>query len=132
MKLFKKCFIAFDYMFFRIAKAYYRWDGKQGITAIFTISLFYCSLLFIPLITYTRAFYGKSFLIYNESFIKPFLIILPLIILIFNTLRYWGKFDQLNEKYKNENLKSKKLKGILIIVTLSLPWIVGFIGAFCL
>ena len=127
MRLIQKFIIVLDYIFYLTAKAYYRWDKKDAVTAVFVIAIFLCSLIILPAILFTRIYFGKSFLIENESTAKSISIIIALIILIISFFRYRKRFDILNEKYKNENIRSKKIRGVLVICILLLPWLIFFI-----
>jgi len=120
---------AVDYMFYRIAKAYYKWDSQEAITAIFTISIFYCFLICFPAVLITRYYFGRSFLTENANIAKPILIIVALFFLLLNFFRYRGKFDILSDKYKNETVRKRTLKGILVLLALLVPIIVFILGS---
>ena len=116
-------------MFYRIAKAYYKWDNKETITAIFLISFFYCFLICFPAIMIAGHIYGRSFLTKNESIAKPILIAVALFVLLLNFIRYRGKFDILSERFKNESLRERTYKGILVVLALIVPIIVFILDA---
>jgi hypothetical protein len=129
MDIFKRIVRACDYMYYRIAKAYFKWDGKDGITAIFTISFFYCFLTCLPGILIARYFFGQSFLVQYGSIAKLSLIVLALVFLILNFMRYRGKFDILENIYKNEDSRSKTWKGIFVVLALVTPLLAFIFGA---
>jgi hypothetical protein len=130
---FTKMFIrAIDYMYYRIAKAYHKWDGKEGSTAIFTISLFYCFITCLPVMLLLRLLGGRLFFREIGDIAKPTFVIIAILIFVLNFIKYRRKYEILNEIYKNENTKIKSIKGVLVVLVLVLPLLTFIIVAVCI
>jgi len=123
MKILNLIFNGLDYMFYRVAKTYYKWDRKSKITAYFSISLF-LSLLFIVT---SIAIMGKPFLQKHINEIKIIAICLQLLMLLLVYIRYKDKFEILNEKYRMESNNIRTFKGILVVLALIFPFILMII-----
>jgi hypothetical protein len=62
MKMLKYLLNAIDYMYFRIAKTYFKEDGKGASTALLGISLFLAALILAPILVIIGNLYGDFFI----------------------------------------------------------------------
>jgi len=104
-------------MFYRVAKAYYKWDGKNTITAYFITSLFLNTIICCPILLLIN----KDYLIKYDHKIKIFLIAFELITLTFISIRYWESYEKLREKFKIETEFKRKIKGTIVVLALIFP-----------
>ncbi len=114
MKLFK----FYDYIFFRLSSFYAKQHGNENRFGSMVLLSFTQSSNFILI--------GSLILIIlNKSIKIPYLIIVLLSITffyIFNTIRYkyFVSFQDLYERWKNENVSERLKKGIYIMLFLFL------------
>lgn len=113
----------FDYIYYRLYTAYFRWDSKRGTTAICGVSMiqviipadifFLISYPFSD--DYQMRIYGK----YITYSLAGVFFILTLI----NERRYKGQIEKLRARWDSEDPKQRFLKGALVLGALTLPWI---------
>jgi hypothetical protein len=123
---------ALDYMYYRVAKAYMKWDGKHAITSLLSISLFLYGLVCFPIIIVLIKMLGKPFFYENLQMTKTIIVILIFLFLGLVYLRYGNSFDRLDEKYKTEGELAKKVNGFFVVFALLFPWLLLIIGAIVL
>jgi hypothetical protein len=118
----------FDYMFYRVAKAYKRWDGDNNTTAKnvigFAQGMIVCDLLLFPLIF----FYGRDQLPFSGS-IKIIAGVILLGSMFLSSRHYKNRYPALDEKWGNEESGHGFYKGLFVIIGLSLPLIAPILGA---
>ncbi|WP_223649912.1 hypothetical protein [Hymenobacter psoromatis] len=111
----------FNYVFYRIAKFYYKWDGSDSSTAIIAISgiqVLYVALLFSTLIrvNFTRHQINP----YSKSIeIVGFFSILILVYL--NSKKYEGLYNLLRNKWINETYTQGFFRGLGVWVIALFP-----------
>ena len=114
----------FDYCFYRMAKAYLRHDGKDGVTASLAVGfmqgLSIASIIVIPIV-----------LIYGVEFTKPYSkniayasMIINSIFMYKNFFYYKGKYDEFDALWANEDETDKFRHGFLVTLALASPMIV--------
>jgi amino acid transporter len=116
-----------DYLYYRFANAYYKWDGKSGITGIMAVALF-ISLLFIDIlgIIYFSTF-TYDFRIQNKETAKIVGVVVIGIVFFFSFRRYKNNFSIYDERWRNEDRNERFKKGILIVLLMILPIIIPII-----
>lgn len=113
----------FDYIFYRVSKAYLKWEGKAGIltgslavTMIQSFSIATISAIFIKLF-YTRdetSSYAKS-----ASWIA---IVIVLLISFWNQFVYSKeRYEKLLTHWQDEPETQKVQKGILVVIAMAIP-----------
>ncbi len=117
----------FSYMFYRITKAYFKWDGRQGFTAILAISMFQILIIGCSVILILRIFIDRSQLQNYSYLFKNVAVFLGFLLVIFNYRTYSKNYSRYKERWKNESKPLKYLKGILIILTLIFPWVLVYL-----
>lgn len=117
----------FDYMYYRLTKAFSKWDIGQGSTAIAFIAL--CQLMPIVdingLIIYALFDRAERTMIF--SYYKFIIIGLGIFLVIYNYKKYSGKYWALNKKWNDETKAKKIWNGIIIILAILLPILIPFI-----
>jgi len=110
-----------DYIYYRVTKAYMKWDGETGITGIMAVSLI-VSMLFIDLygvihLTFFFDNYGNQ---YKDAG-KPIVVVLMLLIILIFYIRYRKRYKELKRIWANETKKQKLSRGFLVILAILLP-----------
>lgn len=113
----------FFYVYYRITKAFYKWDGKEGFTAICTISIFQTLTISFILISILRLIVSLQGLFPHSKTIKIVGVALGAILLFYNYFFYSNKFNELDERWRNESNIRKWFLGIGIILLLILPFL---------
>jgi len=114
----------FNYMYYRITKAYFKWDGSTGITAIILLTLFQTMLICDVIIFIIRMFLHRSETI---GYTKMATIIgagLYILLCILNFSKYRNKYDEYKLRWEDEKTTMKIMKGILLVISLILPLII--------
>lgn len=112
----------FDYIYFRITQAYFKWDGRTGATAIIAITMVQTLILSDVSLFILRLFYSRNET-KNFIFIQWVALIISFVLLIYNYQKYSGKYNKLRFYWKDETRRVRIGKGFLVIVSLILPWI---------
>lgn len=113
----------FDYIFYRITKAYFKWDGRKGITSIIAIAMVKMVLMMI-LISLLFLMFFETEKISNILNTYKYVIVLPYLLFSILTFRkYSGKYNQFRKYWKDETREVRVFKGIGVILTLLVPWI---------
>lgn len=115
----------FDYIYYRLLQFYFKWDGRNGITAVIGVSMIQCLVLFDVILLVERFIYGKEQIISDQNAkIVAYLGVAGLFVLIaFNYFKYKNKFNSFKNRWKQESLRSRQLKGFAVLVCLILPWV---------
>ncbi|MFA6084451.1 hypothetical protein [Mucilaginibacter sp.] len=117
--------VIFDYIFYRIAKRFYKKDGIDAERALVILavihSLLVATILIIPY---------KLFISYNEFKIPKNILRIEcasifIICYIFNRYRYKGMYWSFSERWKDrESYNQYVLNGYLVIVSIFIPFII--------
>jgi hypothetical protein len=121
----------FDYIYYRINKVYYKWDGENGITALIGVSMIQCLVVFDIFLIGERFFYNKAQVAAkgDSKLIAYIAVTFFLILLIYNGFKYKNKYDEFKNHWIEETQSVRIKKGILVLVVLMMPWVVIFLAA---
>lgn len=113
----------FDYIYYRMTKFYFKWDGRTGITAIIGVSMIQ-SLVILDIFTIIlRRNYDRSV---TKNYVeegKWVTITILLSFIIFNYVKYNGKYNKYRSYWKDESYNANLIKGWLVVLSLILPWV---------
>ncbi len=112
----------FDYIYYRVTKVYFRWDGRTSATAIATVTMIQ-SLLIIDITVFIKRLFFEH---YKSTPSQILIILLALIIIglmIFNYRKYLDTYNKFRTHWKNESPLKKRLKGFLVIFSILMPWL---------
>lgn len=113
----------FDYIFYRVAEFYHKWDGENGITAI----LFVSTTQVLTVVCFMGIMYktvlDPEITAKFHSYNKVFVMVLLGSISIFNYFNFRNKLSDYRAYWKGEEKQIRALKGFLIIISFILPWI---------
>lgn len=121
----------FDYIFYRIAKYYYKKDGSDAFTAVILVSLIQNYLIIAIFAPILYQFYSVEETAPFAKLVGKLSIIPGLIILYLNYRRYKGKYPQLEERWRDKQTPlQRKILGILITMAVFAPLIFIIVAAF--
>lgn len=113
----------FDYIYFRVAKVYFKWDGEDGITAVFAVTLIQSLLFMCVLGTLYKTILSPEFTSKLHGYSKLISFVLVGLLSIYNYKKFKDKYYFYKSYWKNENKKVSNIKGLLVILTFIIPWI---------
>jgi hypothetical protein len=116
-----------DYMYYRIAKIYFKRDGKSDITALLSVSLFPTLMLLSIVMIIIKKLYGPSFITEHKTILSVISITLQFILLFLFYVRYKKIKDTLIIRWEREKEPDKTIKGVLVVFALLLPFILLFV-----
>lgn len=112
----------FDYIYYRITKAYYKWDGEPGYTSLIGISMIQLLLIMDFFVIILRLLYERNV---TKNFLlegKIVIIIIFIILNIYNYRKHKGTYKELIAYWKYEDKATRIKKGMLVLLTLIIPW----------
>jgi hypothetical protein len=123
MKLMK----VYDYIYYRLTKFYFKWDGEIGSTAIVGVSMIQTLLLADgALLIMKLALESEDYKPYSKGIATIIIAILVLFIIV-NYLRYNGSYNRLHRVWVNETNNIKLIRGLMVVVELILHWVPIFL-----
>ena len=120
----KKLMSFFDYIYYRLNKVYYKWDGENGSTAAIGVSMVQSMILGDFILLLIKVIFTKEqIMIFSEKFVF-FIGFTFICFVVYNYFfRYRNKLSYLNSCWTNETTKQREIRGILVVVSLIIPWI---------
>lgn len=113
----------FDYIYFRVAEVYFKWDGKNGVTAVFAVSLIQSLLFLCVLGTLYKTILSPEITSKLHGYSKWISFALVGFLSIYNYQKFKGKYFFYKSYWKDENKKVRRIKGLLVLLSLIIPWI---------
>jgi len=116
-----------DYIFYRVTKAYMKWDGESGMTGTFTVALI---ITFILLDVYAIIHFTIFFDTYGNQYKeigKPIVMGIMLTILVLCYIRYRKRYRILKKRWQNETKSQSFWRGVLVISVILLPRPTGYV-----
>ena len=110
--------VFFDYIYYRLAKLYFKTDGARSLTPLVLITLVQI-FIFIDIISLINFEVWLKFVSKERlSFAKWVYAIVYFLLLYLNYRRYKDKFEIFNERWNGESKRVKIIKGSLILLFL--------------
>jgi uncharacterized membrane protein len=113
----------FDYVYYRITKVYFKWDGRKGITSIVAIAMVQVVLVMIFLALLSLVFFTTEEISSAPNSCKYALIIPYLFFSVMAFRKFGEKYNQYRKYRKDETKGVRFFKGLGVILTLILPWV---------
>lgn len=110
-----------DYIYYRVTKAYMKWDGETGITGIISVSLIVLMLIIDLYGAIHLAFFFDTYGNQYKDAGKPIVVFLLFSILLIFYLRYRKRYGKLRSRWSNETKNQRLIRGILVIIAILLP-----------
>lgn len=113
-----------DYMYYRVAKFYFKWDGRNSITAVFAVSMFQVLIIADTILLAGRFFWDREITSPYARFIGYGGVLLLFIFSVFNFYKYKNRYHKLKSHWKEESSRRYIMGGILVVISLLFPWVV--------
>ncbi len=111
-------FKIFDYIFYRVTKAYFKIDGRTGATGVAAVSLMQILILLNLFFFVLKFKFGSTFIsIEYRRLISMIMGLVFTSIFIFNGIKYHKKFSTLKSRWGNENAFRQNFRSLLIIIS---------------
>ena len=114
----------FDYIYYRITKAYFKWDGRKGITSIIAIAMIQMVIFLIIVALLSLMFYNTKEISTAPNTVKYVLVLPYFLFSYFAFRKYRNKYNKYKIHWGNETKSVKVFKGIGVVFSLILPWLV--------
>jgi hypothetical protein len=111
----------FDYIYFRIAKFFFKRDGSDGVTAISIISLMQACIIVAIIVLILKLTSLFEIAIISGKALGCFSAIIAVALMRVNFLFYKKKYHFLRSKWINESINKKRINGILVIFGILAP-----------
>ena len=106
-----------------MAKLYFKWDGDFAIRALIGVTMIQLLVVLDGAIFIMRLFFERN-ITKDYIGIGKWLIALSFfVLLIYNQKKYKGKYLPLHHLWGDESKATKIRKGILVILSLVVPWL---------
>lgn len=110
-----------DYVYFRLQQFYFKWDGRNGITAVIGVSMIQVLTAADIVFCIIRLCYSRQEISPYSKILSSIFVIILLIVVIYNHYKYKNKYNSFKKRWKDESHRQRIIKGILVIVSLILP-----------
>ncbi|HEY0056437.1 MAG TPA: hypothetical protein VGB63_13870 [Pedobacter sp.] len=119
--------VVFDYIFYRVAKFFYKKDGIDAMRAFVILTVIQGLMLGAIMFSILRLKYDLSQTVEYKKLSGQIGMVIFVILLLCNYLRYKGKYWRFAERWKNiETEKQRKVRGVLVVLAILLPFFLVF------
>ncbi len=114
----------FDYIYYRITKTYFKWDGRTGGTAIVLITVMQVFFLFDVYVMLTRFAFDIRLMLrpYAQQIVYCAMAIF-IVIFFLNYRKYNGSYSKMKAYWNDESAKHYIINGFLVLLALVFPFI---------
>ncbi|HTJ51990.1 MAG TPA: hypothetical protein VL443_21160 [Cyclobacteriaceae bacterium] len=120
----------FDYIFYRVAKKYYKRDGRDAFTAVLVVSIIQIELLADLFIILTKFFVPPSATTEYIKYGRILGIVIAVVFLIINYFYFKGKYWIFSNQWKESETPSQHfMRGCLVILAIISPVIIFILFA---
>lgn len=116
----------FDYIFYRITKAYFKWDGRSGATGIAGVTMVQSFLLIDIFFFITKLLKVDNLTPYSKT-ITTVAAVLILGLFAFNFYKYRESYNKLRFLWKNESESKSTVGGVFVVFSILFPIILLYI-----
>ena len=114
--------IIFDYIFYRVAKFYYRRDGRLASTALISVTTTQVMPASAFIIFIQKCLYGRE-ITASYSKLGAYLFVVVLLLAMFlNHLRYKDKYFRLRERWEHETKAQQRIRGVAVVIAIVMSW----------
>ena len=114
--------VIFDYIFYRVAKAYFKRDGSSAITALISVSTVQCMLPSAFLLLLQKSFYSRESTHTYAKYEALFFVVCLLFALFLNHIKYKKMYFQLRDRWAGESNSDRVFRGIGVVLTIMFSW----------
>lgn len=111
-----------NYIYYRLTKAYMKWDGANGIVGIISIAMIETVILLNLCLFCLSFIYERSelkFLPFNLGYVS---LVVFFTIFALNYWRYHHSYEKYDLIWKEENKIQRRVRGVLVVVSIIFPW----------
>lgn len=113
--------VIFDYIYFRVAKYFFKKDGTSAQRAIAIVTVVQIFLIGTVLFALDRHLLKLGVSVDVAKYIG---VLIAGIILLLNHIRYKGKYFRYRERWLGREIpKGYKLKGYLVVIAIFIPFL---------
>jgi hypothetical protein len=113
----------FDYIYYRVTQTYFKWDGRNSITALLAVSMLQTLIIGDICILISRLFWHRNETAPYAKLIAYAGLAIFFVFVIVNFFKYKNKYHMLKSRWKSESPNERKLKGFLVVLSLVIPWV---------
>ena len=113
----------FDYIYYRVCKVFFKWDGIDGHRALWAVTMIQTVLIADFVLAFFAFTWGRASLFPYSKILGYSVVGILIILAIVNSRKYDGRYNEFDAQWKDEFKNRKLLKGILVIISMSIPWI---------
>lgn len=116
--------IIFDYIYYRITKAYFKWDGRTGFTGILLVSMMQVMTISAVIMFFIAKLYTVAETTPHKRTMVNVFLAFSILLTVLNYRHYNGRYNSLKRRWKEEADLQKFQRGILVVLGVALPWII--------
>ncbi len=116
----------FDYIYYRLTKFYFKWDGRTGGPGIVAVSMIQ-AVMFLNCVLLVQGTIQGSLRRQMHPWEKWLIGVFFFGLVYFNYRKYNGTYNKLRFHWKDEPKAARLAKGFLVIVSLLVPWVLVFV-----
>ena len=113
----------FSYIYYRFAKAYFKWDGRRAVTAVFGVTGIQMFWLMDFIFLISKFFPPQSWVQENKQLIKWSFLGLTFLLLFVNYRIHDGKYNQYKKRWISEQIMQSRIRGLCVVILIVLPLI---------
>ena len=112
-----------NYIYFRLAKYFFKEDGTSAIRALLLLSTFQGLLIIEAVSVILNHFLTPYEIAHYEVISRISAVAFCILLLVLNMVKYRGKYFLFREKWRHEELKTKRIRGTFVMLAIILPWV---------
>lgn len=113
----------FDYIYYRVSKFYFRWDGRTGATGLAAVTMIQVFLIIDFSVILTRSLFDRYVFAPYTNQIAMLFFVIVVGLMVVNYRKYVGRYNELKRAWQNERQSVRSLKGFLVIMSIIIPWL---------
>lgn len=113
----------FEYIYYRVNKFYFKWDGRNGHTSVIAVSMVQCLILNEVLAIILTSVVSDKLTKANSKPLAYFAVVIFFGLVLYNYKKFKNKYNFFKARWGSETKAQKIIRGFLVILALILPWI---------
>lgn len=112
---------SFDYIYYRLVSFYFKWDGRNGITAVIGISMIQVLTAVDILLFFARLFFSRSEIAPYSRTLGYIAVTILFLVIAANYFKYRNKYNSFKKQWIHETKSQRAKKGVLVVFCLITP-----------
>lgn len=113
----------FDYIYYRLNQAYFKWDGRNGATSIVGLSMFQSMIIGDVIALIFMIFLNDNQIKANSKYLLYPWLVLFIVLIVFNVRKYKNRYNFLKAQWSTETRSQRIIHGLLVVLALAVPWV---------